>query len=142
MACISWIYSIYSDSARHRYQDICPPISQIVLKNVIKISLIIKECLEEILIKLAIILKISKSSWNTAYTCKIVTELYSAHSYWKHALHYIPMSVILLTGTTTNYYIYNVNVTMNFVPYILLATMLFIYIENIWDWETTSSKSY
>jgi len=41
------------------------------------------------------------------------------------------MSVILLAGTTTNYYIYNVNVTMNFVPYILLATMLFIYIENI-----------
>ena len=63
MACISWIYSIYNDSARHRYQDICPPIFQIVMKNVIKISLIIfKECREEILIKLAIILKISKSS--------------------------------------------------------------------------------
>jgi hypothetical protein len=30
-----------------------------------KISLIIKECPEEILIKLAIVLKISKSSWNT-----------------------------------------------------------------------------
>ena len=35
------------------------------LKNFIKISLIIKECPEEILIKLAIVLKISKSSWNT-----------------------------------------------------------------------------
>jgi hypothetical protein len=43
-------------------QDICPPISQIVLKNFIKISLIIKECAEGILIKLAIVLKISKSS--------------------------------------------------------------------------------
>ena len=42
------------DSARHRSQDIYLPISQIVLKNFIKISLIIKECLEEILIKLAI----------------------------------------------------------------------------------------
>jgi len=29
--------------------------------------LIIKEFLEEILIKLAIVLKISKSSWNTGY---------------------------------------------------------------------------
>jgi hypothetical protein len=38
-----------SDSARHRSQNIYPPISQIVLK---KISLIIKECPEEILIKL------------------------------------------------------------------------------------------
>jgi hypothetical protein len=35
-------------------------ISQIVLRNFIKISLIIKECPEEILIKLAIVLKISK----------------------------------------------------------------------------------
>jgi hypothetical protein len=35
-------------------QDICPPISQIVLKNFIKISLIIKEYSEEIWIKLAI----------------------------------------------------------------------------------------
>jgi hypothetical protein len=51
-----------SDSARHWSQDISPPISQIVLKNFIKISLIIKECPEEILIKLAIVLKISKSS--------------------------------------------------------------------------------
>jgi hypothetical protein len=41
------------------------PISQIVLKNFIIISLIIKECHEDILIKLAIVLKISKSSWNT-----------------------------------------------------------------------------
>jgi hypothetical protein len=54
-----------SDSARHQSQDICPPFSQIVLKNFIKVSLIIKECLDEILIKLAIALKISKSSWNT-----------------------------------------------------------------------------
>ena len=53
---------ICSDSARHRSLDICPPISQIVLKNFIKISLIIKECPEEILINLAIVLKISKSS--------------------------------------------------------------------------------
>jgi hypothetical protein len=41
--------------------DIGPPISQIVLKNFIKISLIIKICPEEILIKLAIVLKISES---------------------------------------------------------------------------------
>jgi hypothetical protein len=51
-----------SDSARHRSQDIYPPISQIVLKSFIKISLIIKECPEKILRKLAIVLKISKSS--------------------------------------------------------------------------------
>lgn len=51
-----WINS--SDSAMHPFKDIFPPFSQIVLKNVIKISLIIKECLEEILIKLAIILQI------------------------------------------------------------------------------------
>ena len=38
------------------------PFSQIVLKNSIKISFIIKECPKEILIKLAIVLKISKSS--------------------------------------------------------------------------------
>jgi hypothetical protein len=37
-------------------------ISQIVLMNFIKISLIIKECPGEILIKLAIVLKTSKSS--------------------------------------------------------------------------------
>ena len=53
---------IVSDSARHWSRDICPPISQIVLKNFIKISLIIKECPGEILIKLTIVLKISKSS--------------------------------------------------------------------------------
>jgi hypothetical protein len=41
--------------------------SQIVLKNFLKISLIIKECHEEILIKLAIVQKISKSNWNTMY---------------------------------------------------------------------------
>ena len=51
-----------SHSARHRSQDILPPISQIVLKNFINISLFIKECPEEILIKLAIVPKISKSS--------------------------------------------------------------------------------
>jgi hypothetical protein len=45
-----------SASARHRSQDICPYISQTVLKNFIKISLIIIECPEEILIKLAIVL--------------------------------------------------------------------------------------
>jgi hypothetical protein len=45
-----------------QFQDICPPISHIVLKNFINISLIIQECSEEILIKLAIVLKISKSS--------------------------------------------------------------------------------
>jgi hypothetical protein len=49
------------DSVRHLSQDICPPISQIVLKNFIKNSFIIKECPEEILINLAIVLKISKS---------------------------------------------------------------------------------
>ena len=46
--------------------DICPPISQLVLKNLIKMSLIIKECPEEIVINMAIVLKISKSSWSTA----------------------------------------------------------------------------
>jgi hypothetical protein len=51
-----------SDSARCWFQEICPPISEIVLKNLIKISLIIKECPEEILIKLAIVLTISMSS--------------------------------------------------------------------------------
>jgi hypothetical protein len=51
-----------SDLARYRSQDFCPPISQIVLKNIIKISLMIKECPEEILKKMAIVLKISKSS--------------------------------------------------------------------------------
>jgi hypothetical protein len=51
----------YSDSARHRSQDICPPISQIVLKNFTKICLLIKECPEEILIKLAFVLKLFKS---------------------------------------------------------------------------------
>jgi hypothetical protein len=51
--------SMYSDKARHRSQEICPPISQMVLKNFIKISLFIEECSEEILIKLAIVLKIS-----------------------------------------------------------------------------------
>ena len=51
---------ILSDSARHQLsQGICPPISLIVLKNFIKNSSIIKECPEEILIKLAIVLKIS-----------------------------------------------------------------------------------
>ena len=37
-----------SDSARHQSQDMRPLISKIVLKNFIKISLIIKECPEEI----------------------------------------------------------------------------------------------
>jgi len=50
------------DLARHRSQDICSPISQIVLNNFIKISLIIKECPERIFIKLTIVMKISKSS--------------------------------------------------------------------------------
>ena len=51
-----------SDSDRHWSQDICPPNSQIVQKNFIKVTLIIKECPEEILIKLTIVLKISMSS--------------------------------------------------------------------------------
>ena len=54
------VWKVYCDSARHRSQDIC----QIVLNTFIKISLIIKECPEENLIKLAIVLTISKSSWN------------------------------------------------------------------------------
>jgi hypothetical protein len=37
-----------SDSTRHQSQDLYPPISQIVLKNLIQNSLIIKECPEEI----------------------------------------------------------------------------------------------
>jgi len=40
-------WTICSDSVRHWSQDIYPPISQIVLKNFIKIGLIIKECPEE-----------------------------------------------------------------------------------------------
>ena len=67
---LSLCYTLPSDSARHRSQDIFPPISQIVLKNSIKISLIIKECPKEILIKLAIFQKISKSIWNTVTTDK------------------------------------------------------------------------
>ena len=51
-----------SHSARHQSHGICPHFSQIVLKNFIKISLNIKECPEEILIKLVNVLKISKSS--------------------------------------------------------------------------------
>ena len=39
-----------------------PSISQMVPKNLKKITLIIKECPEEILIKLAVVLKILKSS--------------------------------------------------------------------------------
>ena len=50
-----------SDSARHRWS----PISQIALTT----SLIINECHVEILIKLAIVLNISKSSWNTDALC-------------------------------------------------------------------------
>ena len=65
---LSLCYTLPSDSARHRSQDIFPPISQIVLKNSIKISLIIKGCPKEILIKLAIFQKISKSIWNTVTT--------------------------------------------------------------------------
>ena len=59
------------DLARHPSQDICPHIPQIVLKTFIIISLIIKECPDEILIKLAIVLKISKSSWNTKSKVKV-----------------------------------------------------------------------
>jgi hypothetical protein len=64
--CLSqWFIMLCSDSARHRSRDICPSISQIILKKFIIISLIIKDCPEEILIRLAIVLKIPKSSWNT-----------------------------------------------------------------------------
>ena len=54
------------------------PISQMVLKNFIKNSLIFKECPEEILIKMVIVLKISKSSWNTwvRSICDIVLSKY------------------------------------------------------------------
>jgi len=51
-----------SDSTRRGSQDICPPISQIKIKNFTKICLIIKKCPEDVLIKLPIVLKISKSS--------------------------------------------------------------------------------
>jgi len=37
------VYIYISDSARNRSQDICPPISQIVLKSFIKISIIIND---------------------------------------------------------------------------------------------------
>ena len=62
------VLSRISDSVRHRSQDICPSISQMVLKNFIRISLNIKECPEEILIQLATVLKISKSSCKTLST--------------------------------------------------------------------------
>jgi hypothetical protein len=40
----NFLFTFYlRDSGRYQSQDICPPISQIVLKNFIKISLIIKE---------------------------------------------------------------------------------------------------
>jgi hypothetical protein len=53
----------FKDSARHLSLDVFPPISQIVLKNFIKICLIIYiECPEEIWLNLEIVLKISKSS--------------------------------------------------------------------------------
>jgi len=39
--------TIFCDSARHQSQEIYPPISQIVPKNIVKISLNIKECPEE-----------------------------------------------------------------------------------------------
>jgi len=55
--------SVFSVSSRHGLLTFAhAPISQIVLKKFVKISLIIKECPEEILIKLAIVLKILKSS--------------------------------------------------------------------------------
>jgi hypothetical protein len=64
----SIVFNACSDSARYALvSGHCPFISQIVLKNFIKICLIIEERPEEILIKLAIVLKISKSSWNTVH---------------------------------------------------------------------------
>ena len=44
MTCHDIKMLVSSDAARHRSQDICPPITQIVLKIFIKISLIVKEC--------------------------------------------------------------------------------------------------
>ena len=78
----------FSDSARHWSQDICLPISsncpEEVKKNKLKISLFIKECHEEILIKLAIVVKISKSRWNTAHvivsTFGIINQLINTGS--------------------------------------------------------------
>ena len=64
------------DSVRHQSEDIRPPISQIFLKNFIKISLIIKECPEEIWIKVAIVLKISKSSWNSAIEIILILRVF------------------------------------------------------------------
>jgi hypothetical protein len=66
--CINLVCSFnetVSDSARHQSKDIFPPTSQIVLNNFMKMCLIIKECPEEIFIKLTIVWKISMSSWNT-----------------------------------------------------------------------------
>jgi hypothetical protein len=57
------ICTLYSDSARHWSQDICHLFLKLSLRTLYKfISLIIKEYPEEILIKLAVVLKISKSS--------------------------------------------------------------------------------
>ena len=61
--------TLYSDSARHWSQDICYLFLKLSLRTLYKfISLIIKEYPEEILIKLAVVLKISKFSWNTGCT--------------------------------------------------------------------------
>jgi hypothetical protein len=44
------MYAVIQLGTSDWFQDICPPISHIVLKKFIKISLIIKECPEVILI--------------------------------------------------------------------------------------------
>jgi hypothetical protein len=68
-----------SDSARHRFQDICPPIFQIVLKNFINISLIIQECSEEILIKLANFICFIKAAIRLNYTDLMPSEQYLSY---------------------------------------------------------------
>ena len=82
-----------SDSARHRSQDICPPISQIVLKNFMKISLII-ECPEEILIELAIVLKISKTSMTQFYISN--KAIISINSILITCMPYIIKTIIIM----------------------------------------------
>ena len=75
----------------HWSQDICKPISQIVLKNFIKI--IIKECPEEIFIKLANVLKISKSSWNTKHVSFLYAIIHVICTFSFYMYYFLPKAL-------------------------------------------------
>ena len=83
---VYFLFAIRSDSARHRSQNICPSIFQYVLQNFIKICLIIKECPEEIFIKLAIVLKISNY--------KSIAETLHSHCAFLFCVQIIPLQKI------------------------------------------------